>query len=161
MDNESERLLAAIISTQRIASLGTLRRGGPLVSMVPYATAADFASFYIHVSRLALHTQDILKDPRVSLMIAETDSGEKDPQTLARVSITGQAVEIHPTEAEYPAAREAYLSKYPQAAPNFMLGDFSIYRVTIAAARFVANFGKIYNLKPADFRRAAQISYTA
>lgn len=161
MDTESEKLLAAIISTQRTASLGTLRQGGPFVSLVPYATAADFASFYIHISRLALHTQDILKDPRVGLMIAEADSGEKDPQTLARVSILGQAVEIHPTEAEYPAAREAYLSKYPQAGPNFMLGDFSIYRITVASARYVANFGKIFNLKPADFRRAAQTSYAA
>jgi len=161
MDNESERLLASIISTQRVASLGTLRQGGPFVSMVLFAPAADFASFFIHVSRLAHHTQDILKSTRVALMIAEADGGNKDPQTLARVSITGEALEIGPMDSEYPAAREAYLSKYPQAGPNFMLGDFSIYRITVSAARFVANFGKIYNLKPADFRRAAQLSFEA
>lgn len=148
--------LARLLRTQRVAAFGTLRDGGPLVSMILYAAANDFAAFFIHASRLAQHTQDLLKDPRVSLMIAETDSGSQDPQTLARVSIRGEAVAIPPTVADYEETKAIYLKKFPEAAFNFTLGDFSIYKIEPRTARFVAGFGKIFNLTVEDFKQAAE-----
>jgi hypothetical protein len=158
MDSVFLQTLARLIRTQRIAAFGTLRDGGPLVSMILYAASKDFTAFYIHASRLALHTQDILKDSRVSLMIAETDTGEKDPQTLARVSIRGEAVAIPPTDADYDEAKAVYLAKFPEAAFNFTLGDFSIYKIVPRTARYVAGFSKIFNLTVEDFKQAAAIA---
>lgn len=149
--------LAHLIRTQRIAAFGTLRDGGPLVSMILYAVSSDFSSFYIHASRLAQHTQDMLKDPRVSLMIAETDIGAQVPQTLTRVSIRGEAVAVPPTAADYEEAKSIYLQKFPEAAFNFTLGDFSIYKIEPRTARYVAGFGKIFNLTVEDFKQAAEI----
>lgn len=155
MDSIDLQSFARLIRTQRVAAFGTLRDGGPLVSMILYAAANDFAAFYIHASRLAQHTQDMLKDPRVSLMIAETDTGSQDPQTLARVSIRGEAVVVPPTAEEYEDAKSVYLQKFPEAAFNFTLGDFSIYKIEPRTARFVAGFGKIFNLTLDDFKQAA------
>lgn len=72
MDANSEQILIRLLREQRVAALGTLRDGDPLVSQVLFATAQDFSIFIMHISRLAQHTQDILNDPRVSLMIAGT-----------------------------------------------------------------------------------------
>ena len=58
MDAESEKLLAHLLQTSRIASLGTSHDGAPFVSMVSVARADDGSAFYIHVSRLAQHTRD-------------------------------------------------------------------------------------------------------
>jgi putative heme iron utilization protein len=157
IDSDSLHTLKRLIRNQRTAAFGTLRDGAPLVSMILYAVSHDFAQFYIHASRLALHTQDILKDPRVSLMIAETDTEEKDSQTLARVSIRGEAVAVPPTDAEYEEAKSVYLMKFPEAAFNFTLGDFSIYKIVPRTARYVAGFGKIFNLTVEDFKQAAEI----
>jgi putative heme iron utilization protein len=152
MDESSTQLLARLISRQRTAALGTLRGGAPLVSLVLFAAEEDFTSFIIHVSSLALHTRDMVNDPRVSLMIAEPDLGQKDPQTLARVSISGEAAPIEPGGAAFTATRGLYLDKFPEAAMNFQLADFSMYRIIAHSARYVADFGKIYNLKPGDLR---------
>lgn len=122
--------------------------------MILYAVSSDFAQFYIHTSRLALHTQDILKDLRVSLMIAETDTGDKDPQTLVRVSIRGEAVAVPATAADYEEAKTVYLEKFPEATFNFTLGDFSIYRIVPRTARYVTGFGQIFNLTAEDFKQA-------
>lgn len=157
MDSNFLPSLARLIRIQRVAAFGTLRDGGPLVSMILYAAAEDFASFYIHASRLAQHTQDLLGDPRVSLMIAETDTGSPDPQTLARVSIRGEAIIVPPTVDEYEEVKSSYLQKFPEAAFNFTLGDFAIYKIEPRAARFVAGFGKIFNLTVEDFKQAAEI----
>jgi putative heme iron utilization protein len=158
IDFDLQQTLARLIRTQRIAAFGTLRDGAPLVSMVLYAGSKDFSAFYIHASRLAQHTQDMLKDPRVSLMIAETDTGTQDPQTLARVSIRGETIAIPPTAADYEKTKSIYLQKFPAAAFNFTLGDFSIYKIEPRTARFVAGFGKIFNLTLDDFKQIAEIT---
>ncbi len=146
MDPDSQHLLAQLIRTQRVASLGTLRDGAPFVSLVLFAPAADFSAFYLHISALARHTRDIQADPRVSLLIAQTDDRSADPQTLARVTIEGEAVRLPPGETAYEIARTRYLARAPQAAFNFSLADFSLYAVTPRRARFVAGFGKIFTL---------------
>ena len=45
MDQVSQEKLARILRQQRVSSLGTLREGGPLVSMVLFSPAADFSAF--------------------------------------------------------------------------------------------------------------------
>lgn len=159
MDAESQQTLARLIRSQSTAALGTLHGGAPLVSMVLYAVAPDFAAFYIHASRLAQHTQDMLQDARAGWMIAETDAGRQNPQMLGRVSILGEAAALSPADPGYDAAKSIYLAKFPQAAANFGFKDFSLYRLDPRKARYVAGFGKIFDLGPDDFRQAAAVPY--
>jgi hypothetical protein len=86
-------------------------------------------------------------------MIMEQDSGEKDPQTLARVSIRGEATEMPPTDPDYEKTKAAYLERFPRSAVNFGLGDFDIYCIKPNNARYVEGFGKIFDLTAEDFRR--------
>jgi len=141
--------LALLIRKERIAHLGTLRGGAPLVSMTLYLPDESFSAFYVHVSRLAWHTQDMLQDARVALSIAETDDGRADPFTLMRVSIRGEALQI----PEGP--KEAWLARFPQQAINFELADFSFWKITPRDARFVAGFGRIHNLSAEALRAAS------
>ena len=141
--------LASLIRRERIAHLGTLRGGAPMVSMTLYLADETFSAFYVHVSRLAWHTQDMLQDPRVALSIAETDDRRADPFTLMRVSIRGEALQI----SEGP--KEAWLARFPEQAINFELADFSFWKITPRDARFVAGFGRIHNLSAATLSQAA------
>jgi hypothetical protein len=92
MNADARRSLARLVRARAVASLGTLRWGAPNVSMVAYMPAHDFATFWLRLSRLAWHTHDLAADARVSLAICETDDGREDPQTLARVTLRGEAV---------------------------------------------------------------------
>src|SRR3954469_16005244 len=62
MDVETRAALARLLAAERTAHLGTLRAGAPMVSMTLYLPARDFSAFYVHVSRLAWHTQDMQQD---------------------------------------------------------------------------------------------------
>ena len=145
--------LASLLRSQRIAALGTLREGVPFVSMVPYAEAADLSAFYLHLSRLAVHTQAIHSDPRVGLMISQPDLGSGDPQTLARVSIQGEAAIVAKDSPDFGGVKALYLGKFPNSELNFGLGDFDLYRITPRSGRYVADLGKIYDLREEDFKR--------
>ena len=146
MDIETSGLLAGLIRGQRTAHLGTLRGGAPLVSMTLFMAQQDLAAFYVHVSRLAWHTQDMLQDPRVALSIGETDDGRPDPFTLMRVSIRGEASQL---PAQQQQLKRLWLARFPEQAVNFELADFSFWKISPRDARFVAGFGRIHNLSAA------------
>ena len=151
MDREACLLLRKLIAQERVAHLATLRGGAPMASMTLYLPGADFAAFYVHVSRLAWHTQDMLQDPRVALSIAERDDGRADPFTLMRVTLRGEAVDLKKDIS----LKDAWLRRFPQQAINFELADFSFWRITPRDARFVAGFGRIHNLSAEQLRNAA------
>jgi heme iron utilization protein len=155
MDAETGRSLSRLVRTERIAHLATLRSGSPLASMTLYLPAPDFSTFYVHVSRLAWHTQDLQHDARVALSIAETDDGRADPFTLMRVSIRGEAANIANDRAEFPALKTGWLARFPAQAINFELADFSFWRIVPHDARFVAGYGRIHNLSANELRAIA------
>jgi putative heme iron utilization protein len=141
--------LARLIRSERIAHLATLRGGAPMASMTLYLPAADFSAFYVHVSRLAWHTQDMLQDPRVALSVAETDDARADPFKLMRITIRGEAAQIPG------GPKDAWLKRFPEQAINFELADFSFWRITPRDARFVAGFGAIHNISAKELARIA------
>jgi putative heme iron utilization protein len=154
MNTEDSALLAALLRKERIAHLATLRAGAPMASMTLYMPENDLSAFYVHVSRLAWHTQDMLQDPRVALSIAETDDGRGDPFTLARAGIRGEASNLPNGHAQFASLKKAWLSRFPEQAINFQLADFSFWRIAPRDARFVAGFGRIYNLSADALKNA-------
>src|SRR5258708_19945895 len=93
----------------RSGALATLMPGSgdPYCSLVNVATAADGAPLLL-ISRLAVHTKNILADPRCSLMIDEPK--EADPLQGRRIIIVGSAA-----VTEDPNARRRYLHRQPEA----------------------------------------------
>ena len=122
------------------AALATLLAGkqGP----APYASLALIAvdhdlSPILLISRMAVHTQAIQADARVSLLLDGT-AGLDHALTGARLSIMGRA-EI---SAE-PRLRARYIARHPEAEMYAGFKDFDFYRVAVERAHLVSCFGKI------------------
>ncbi len=128
----------------RSGALATLLPGSgdPYCSLVNVATAADGAPLLL-ISKLAIHTRNLLADPRCSLMIDERKPG--DPLEGGRVMLMGTAAATGD-----PQARRRYLARQPEAEMFAGFADFSIYRITLKGAHLVAGFGRIVDLKPED-----------
>ena len=128
----------------RSGALATLlpASGDPYCSLVNVATAADGAPLLL-ISRLAVHTKNILADPRVSLMIDERKEG--DPLQGARVMLMGTAA-----VTDDPQARQRYLTRQPEAEMFAGFADFAFYRIALEGTHLVAGFGRIVDLVPQD-----------
>ena len=76
-DFDPQNAAKKLLREGRSGALATLMAGSgdPYCSLVNVATAADGAPLLL-LSRLALHTKNILADPRVSLMIDERKTGD-------------------------------------------------------------------------------------
>jgi putative heme iron utilization protein len=84
----------------------------------------------------------MIDDPRVSLLVMQPEREGVAPQALARVSIQGEAREMARGSEEARACREAYLARFPEAAPLTEFADFSFFAIRPSHARFVAGFAR-------------------
>lgn len=153
MKAETARALRTLLHRQPIAALGTLHRGEPYVSMVPFALDDDGPAMLIHVSGLSPHTRDMLEHPRVSLLVVAADDGGR-PQARARVTVQGDAAPLDRESARYTVARSLYLRRFPEAVDTFALADFSLFAIAPVAVRYIGGFAQAVSLTPELFARA-------
>src|ERR1700712_4947867 len=139
------KLARSLLRRSRQGALATLMAGSgdPYCSLVNVASHPDGSPIML-ISRLALHTQNILGDARVSLMLDERASG--DPLEGARIMLAGHAEQAGADEAA--VLRRRYLNVHPSAEAFVEFKDFAFFRLRLAGAHLVAGFGRIVDLAP-------------
>ncbi|MCB1550004.1 MAG: pyridoxamine 5'-phosphate oxidase family protein [Hyphomicrobiaceae bacterium] len=132
-----------LLREARKAALGTLMPdGAPFVSVVALALE-PWGHPIILISRLAVHTRNLARDPRASLLVDGTgDTGNL--QDGGRLSLIGEL-----TPAGAGTHRERYLSRHPDAALYVDFPDFCFHVMTVSRAHYVGGFGRIADLEPA------------
>jgi len=145
---DSAGMVRGLLRVSRQGALATLTAdsGAPYCSLVNVAPDADGAPLLL-VSALALHTQNIASDARVSLMLDERRAG--DPLEGARIMLAGEARPAAP--ADLPRIRRRYLAFHPSAADFAGFADFSFFKVFPTGVHLVAGFGRIVDLAPSRF----------
>ncbi|OAI46840.1 hypothetical protein AYO43_05525 [Nitrospira sp. SCGC AG-212-E16] len=128
----------------RTGVLLTLREGRPFGSHVPYVFGERWTRAYIHVSRLALHTEHLLRDPRVGLFVSEPDRQGKNPLSLRRMNLQGEAAKLNVDAPDYAEVKARYLARFPQSAMMFGFADFALWELRLQDAHLVLGFGQAY-----------------
>ena len=131
----------ALAQEVRTGVLLTMRNGKPFGSHVPYVLGENWTRAYVHLSRLALHTQHLLQNPQVSLFLSESDAPEKNPLALRRMNLLGSAVILGTAMPAYPAVKERYLARFQKSAMMFGFADFSLWELQLQDAHLVLGFG--------------------
>lgn len=132
-----------LLREARVASLGTLMPNGtPFVSLVGIATAHDGSPLLL-ISALAVHTQNALRDNRISLMVDERGRG--NPLANGRLSLTGTLAVT--TDAE---DIRRYQARQPDAHVYASIHDFAYYKMVVDGGHVVGGFGRIFDVKPEE-----------
>jgi putative heme iron utilization protein len=146
-DFDPAKAVKSLLRRSRQGALASLMTG----SGDPYCSLANVASHpdgspILLISRLAIHTKNLLADARVSLMLDERVEG--DPLEGSRIMLSGEAEEVVP---EREAVRRRYLNAHPAAEAFVDFKDFSFFLIRPTGTHLVAGFGRIVDLKPAQF----------
>src|ERR1700760_678321 len=147
-DFNPSRLARSLLRRSRQGALATLMAGtgDPYCSLVNVASHPDGSPILL-ISRLALHTKNLMADDRVSLMLDERASG--DPLEGARIMVAGRAEEAG--DEDRAVLRRRYLAAHPSAEAFVDFKDFSFFRIRPSGAHLVAGFGRIIDLQPQQF----------
>ena len=142
------RLTRSLLGRSRHGALATLMPGSgdPYCSLVNVASTPDGTPILL-ISRLALHTKNVLADPRASLMLDERAPG--DPLEGARIMLAGTAEEAQGEDVAL--LRRRYLAAHPSAEEFVDFKDFSFFLINPGNVHLVAGFGRIVDLAPKDF----------
>lgn len=146
-DVKPARLTRSLLARSRQGALASLMPGSgdPYCSLVNVASAPDGAPILL-ISRLAVHTRNILADPRVSLMLDERAPG--DPLEGARIMLAGVAEEAGD---DTDLLKRRYLAAHPSAEEFVGFKDFAFFRIKPKGVHLVAGFGRIVDLALKDF----------
>jgi putative heme iron utilization protein len=132
----------------RLAATGSLATlagdGSPFASLVTVATSAAGEPTLL-LSGLAVHTRNLVRDGRASLLLVAPGGEGGDPLAGARLTVSGTVA-----RDDDPALRRRFLARHEEAAGYADFGDFAFYRLSVAAAHLVAGFGRIHSLTAAE-----------
>jgi putative heme iron utilization protein len=146
-DFNPSRTARSLLRRSRQGALATLMTGSgdPYCSLVNVASHPDGSPILL-ISRLAIHTKNLLADTRVSLMLDERVEG--DPLEGSRIMLSGHAEEV---ASDRELVRQRYLNAHPTAEVFVDFKDFSFFRIKPTGTHLVAGFGRILDLKPVQF----------
>src|SRR6185295_12058456 len=128
--------LVAQIPTGTLCTLAQEPEGYPYGSFV--TVAFDEGNPVFLISSLAEHTKNLERDPRASLLVAE--SGADDPLANGRVTLLGPCARV---EGEGGRARAAFLAVHPNAAYYADFRDFAFWTLRVNAIRYIGGYGRM------------------
>ena len=112
-----------LIHLQQVGSLSTLSEkhsGWPFGSVMPYGLDQTGNPTFL-ISTMAIHTQNLLHNPKARLLIIEA-AADEDPLGKARVTIMGEITQV--AEEDLAVIRESYLNQHQEARYWVDFGDF-------------------------------------
>ena len=143
-----------LVHLQKTGSLSTLSRkqpGWPFGSVMPYGLDEQGQPVFL-ISNMAMHTQNLLGDPRASLLVTPPES-RTDPLGAARVTLMGLATRV--PSGEVAQVRELYLARHANASYWVDFDDFGFFRLAIEDIYFVGGFGSMGWVASKEYATAA------
>ena len=148
---ERARTLAYIGRVGSLSTCSQKRPGWPFGSVMPYALDERGRPIYL-ISSMAMHTQNIVTDPRGSLLVTQSEA-DGDVLGASRVTLMGEIARV--AEDEKSPVRELYLASYPNAHYWVDFEDFNFYRMDIVDVYYVGGFGVMGWVAAEDYLAAA------
>ncbi len=139
--------------------IGTINSAGiPNASYTPFVMD-DARNIYIYVSGLAIHTQNIHINPRVSVLFIEDESKSEQIFARRRLSFDCTATLIERETETWNQIVGQFKERFGELIEVFRgLPDFRIFRLTPSAGRFVIGFGTAYEISGEQLDKLVHIT---
>jgi heme iron utilization protein len=151
--SHAERCRTLVASAHRgaLSTIAADPAGYPYGSVASYGLD-DLGNPLLFVSLMAEHTQNALRDPRASLLVADPVPEGADPLASGRVTLLGDLEPV--ADDDRPVARDRYLAANPAASYYIDFGDFTFYRLTVQSIRYVGGYGRMSWVDTAEYANA-------
>ena len=115
--------------------------------MMPYAADGEGRPVFF-ISSMAMHTQNLVEDPRSSLLVTQPDVAG-DPLGASRVTMLGASTLVMANEV-----RDLYLSRHENAKFWQDYSDFAFYWLEVSGVYFIGGFGVMGWVSAEDYANA-------
>ncbi len=121
----------------------------PNVSYAPYALADG--GFYILISDIAKHGQNLKHHRAISVMMIEDEQEAKSIYARKRLTFDVEATLIERDHPDFIVGTDALVARFGEIAENLRsLSDFNLYQLRPHKGLFVKGFGKAFEITGED-----------
>lgn len=133
-----------LVSQQKTLLLASCNQiGNADISYAPYHY--DDFKFYIFVSDLAKHSQNLRSHPQASIMFIEPEAQASNPFARQRLSFDCRVQEISQTDLVFSKVLHAMTAEFGEIVSLLrQLPDFHLFALTPTHGQFIAGFGKAF-----------------
>lgn len=137
-----------LLNKQRTLMISSLDEDNKArISYSPFVN--DGNKFYIYISKVAEHYNNIVNNPEVSIMIIEDEQDVDITFARGRVSFSGTARILKDNQAIIEKLRE----RQGKSIMDILVGlDFDVFEMEVKEGRLVKGFGKAFDVKFIDGR---------
>ena len=138
-----------LLNQQQTLLLASRNQAGNAdISYAPYLYA-DF-KFYIFVSDLAKHSQNLRSHPHASIMFIEPETQATNPFARQRLSFDCRVQEISQADPVFTKQLDAMTTKFGEIVGVLrQLPDFHLLALSPTQGQFIAGFGKAFTVDAA------------
>ena len=146
-----------------INSKKTLQLATVDVKAKPNASYAPFVyfeqSFYVLISELARHTQNILNNANASLMLIEAESEAKNLYARVRLTFDAEAVIVSRETQQWQDVIELMINRLGETVQGLsQFTDFHLLKLKVEQGLYVKGFGQAYQVLANDLAEQTHIN---
>ena len=147
MTNDPQQAFESFKSSIKTLCLSTVTgENKPAASYAPFFED-DEGNFYIFVSQLASHTQDLLSNPIAGVLLMEDEAKSRQLFARQRISYQCDVDIIRPDDKHFNQILDAFERRQGNTVALLRtLSDFILFRLKPYEGRYVLGFGKAYAL---------------
>lgn len=137
--------------TQQTLQLATVdSNGAPNISYAPFIRNSE--GYFILISQIAKHAQNLDKNPNLSMMIIEDEQHAKEIFARKRITFDGIASIVSRNnilwEQVIKQMKQRFGDKVIDHISNFR--DFNLYKIIVSRGLFVKGFGQAYQVSDSN-----------
>ena len=135
---------------QKTLQLASITKDGlPHISYSPFVYLSD--CYYIFISDIAKHGQNLKINPQVSIMMIEDEEQSKNIYARKRLTFDTEANLIARDSQHWQTTISTFEQQFGEIVSNLSkLSDFHLYQLVPKAGRFVKGFGQAFDISGAD-----------
>ncbi|WP_298939395.1 heme utilization protein HutZ [uncultured Psychromonas sp.] len=142
--------IRAFMSSKKTLQLATVDvNGRPNISYAPFVQDAD--GYYVLISEMARHTQNIFANPVVSLMLIEDESDANNLYARTRLTFDAHVQIVSRETEKWADIIPLMIERLGNTAELLtQLGDFHLVQLITEQGLFVKGFGQAYKVSSDD-----------
>jgi hypothetical protein len=158
MSNNPEDTLGQLLESAKTLQLATLDgEGEASLSYAPFVRDAA-GNFYVFISGLASHTQEMLQHPLLAVMVIADEQDTRQIFARTRATYRCAAQVVAREAAQYAQVLDAMEARFGNVVGLLRgLGDFVMFRLQPQSGRFVMGFGQAFVLVGEGLREVQHI----
>lgn len=140
-DEEVQKAILGLLSSQQLAALSTQRDGQPYTSLMAFAFTQNLEYLVVATGKATRKHHNILRDSRVSLLIDNRSNSEDDFHAAMALTVLGRARPVEAFErADY---QDLYLRRHPYLEKFLTSPTTAFIKVEVYHYLLVSRFQKV------------------